>query len=131
MWSISFIPIHSHTGSSLLETIKNLFEEIRLPIENCRGQSYDNAANISGKYNGLQAHIKEINKHAEYVPCAAHSLNLVGVEAVSVVPAVRNHFGIVQKLYVFFFCIDTPMELVETTCKFTVFPKKLKPNQMV
>ncbi|XP_065675806.1 uncharacterized protein LOC136092013 [Hydra vulgaris] len=60
---------------------KNL-ENISLLIENIRGQSYDNAANMSGKYSGLQARLKVINKYADFVTCAAHSLNLVGVEAV-------------------------------------------------
>ncbi|XP_063926406.1 uncharacterized protein LOC135139966 [Zophobas morio] len=61
--------------------------------------SYDNAANMSGKYNGLQARVKEINKFVDYVPCAAHSLNLVGVDAGSVVPDVISYFGVVQQLW--------------------------------
>ncbi|XP_065665644.1 uncharacterized protein LOC136087066 [Hydra vulgaris] len=66
---------------SLFNSIKNFLTDISLPIENIRGQSYDNAANMSGKYSGLQARLKEINKYADFVPCAAHSLYLVGVEA--------------------------------------------------
>ncbi|KAG7172178.1 hypothetical protein Hamer_G009519 [Homarus americanus] len=41
-----------------------------------RGQSYDNAATMSGIYTGLQARIKAMNPLAYYVPCAGHSLNL-------------------------------------------------------
>ncbi|XP_025409880.1 uncharacterized protein LOC112683189 [Sipha flava] len=41
-----------------------------------RGQSYDNAKNMSGLYSGLQARIKEISPLADFVPCSAHSLNL-------------------------------------------------------
>ena len=99
---LSFIPIDSHTGKNLFNTIHLFLEENGLSMKNCRGQSYDNAANMSGKYNGLQARVKEINKFADYVPCAAHSLNLVGVEAASVVPDVISYFGVVQQLYVFF-----------------------------
>ncbi|KAJ8875731.1 hypothetical protein PR048_023630 [Dryococelus australis] len=40
--------------------------------------SYDNASNMSGKYSGLQERIKELNEFAEYIPCFAHSLNLIG-----------------------------------------------------
>lgn len=36
---------------------------------------------MSGYYTGLQARIKSENNEADYVPCAAHSLNLVGVFA--------------------------------------------------
>jgi len=99
---LSFLTIYSHAGISLFDTLKSFLEKIGLPIENCRGQSYDNAANMSGKYNGLQAHLKEANKFADYVPCAAHSLNLVGTEAVNIVPSITSYFGIVQQLYVFF-----------------------------
>ena len=30
-----------------------------LDLGNCRGQSYDNASAMSGKYNGLQAKVRE------------------------------------------------------------------------
>ncbi|GFU24816.1 zinc finger MYM-type protein 1 [Trichonephila clavipes] len=53
-----------------------------LLLDNCRGKSFDNAANMSGRYNGVQALLKEKNKFANYKPCAAHSLNLVGAESV-------------------------------------------------
>ena len=46
--------------------------------------------------------MKEIIKYADFVPCAAHSLNLVGVEAVSIVTPIIDYFGILQRLYVFF-----------------------------
>lgn len=49
-----------------------------MDIKNFRGQSYDNAQNMSGIYNGLQAEIKKKSIRAEFVPCSAHSLNLVG-----------------------------------------------------
>jgi hypothetical protein len=38
-----------------------------LPIADCRGQSYDNASNMSGKYNGMQAIIRQQCNLAEYV----------------------------------------------------------------
>ena len=37
----------------------------------------DNGSNMSGKYSGLQARIWERNPLADYIPCFAHSLNLV------------------------------------------------------
>ncbi|KAL4090007.1 hypothetical protein QTP88_024920 [Uroleucon formosanum] len=47
------------------------------------GQTYDNAMNMSGQYSGLQARIKEINPLADFIPCSAHSLNLIGTCAAS------------------------------------------------
>ena len=46
-------------------------------LENICGQSYDNASNMKGLKKGLQALFKNINMYADYVPCAAHSLNLL------------------------------------------------------
>ncbi len=38
----------------------------------------DNGSNMSGKYSGLQARIRGKNPLADYIPCFAHFLNLVG-----------------------------------------------------
>ncbi|GFX96728.1 zinc finger MYM-type protein 1 [Trichonephila clavipes] len=57
---------------------------------------------MSGRYNGVQALLKEKNKLANYVPCAAHSPNLVGAESVKVATEIVNFFGLVQHTYVFF-----------------------------
>ena len=56
-------------------------EKHSIDIIYMRGQIY-NSANMSGKYNGMQAKLCDINPLALYVPCAAHSLNLIGVCAV-------------------------------------------------
>lgn len=70
-----------------------------MKIENCRGQTYDNASNMSGKYKGVQAEIKKKNKLAHYVPCAAHSLNIVGESSVDECVEATSFFGYLQKLY--------------------------------
>lgn len=36
-----------------------------ISLGDCRGQSYDNAANMSGQYTGLQARSREQNKYAD------------------------------------------------------------------
>ncbi|XP_070527386.1 52 kDa repressor of the inhibitor of the protein kinase-like [Cardiocondyla obscurior] len=57
---------------------------------------------MAGKYSGLQARIKEKCKFAIFVPCAAHSLNLVGVHTAGCVLEVTSFFQLVQNLYNFF-----------------------------
>ena len=47
-------------------------------LKDLRGQPYDNTSDMSGKYNDMQAMMKERNHQADYIPCVAHSLNLVG-----------------------------------------------------
>ncbi|GBP10656.1 hypothetical protein EVAR_6226_1 [Eumeta japonica] len=64
--------------------------------------SRTNASNMSGKYSGLQTRIKEKCEFATFVPCAGHSLNLVGVHAAGCVPEASQFFEIVQKVYNFF-----------------------------
>lgn len=82
--------------------VLNYLKEIQLIIEDCRGQSYDNAANMSGIYEGLQTPLKKISPSAEYVPCSPHSLNLMQQHAAENVAEVVRFFLFVQNVYVFF-----------------------------
>jgi len=90
-----------HTGENLRDIVLSALSRLNLNIEDLRGQSYDNAANMSGCYSGLQANIKQINSLADFVPCAAHSLNLVGTASVSSCLEAIKFFGIVHEIYNF------------------------------
>ena len=78
-----FTPIESHTGKSFSSEVLEILKENGLNITDCRAQSCDNASNMSGKYEGLQAYLKAENRLAHYVPCVGHSLNLVGENSVN------------------------------------------------
>ena len=56
---LGFLPITSHTGENLEEAVITYLKDINIDITNCRGQSYDDASNMSGKYKGLQSRIKQ------------------------------------------------------------------------
>lgn len=99
-----YLFITSHSGLSLFKMLEGFLEKNELPLNNCREQAFDNAANMSGRYNGVQAHLKLKNKLADYIPRAAHSLNLVGLEAVKTVPQMLNFLGKVQQIYMYIFC---------------------------
>ena len=86
----------SHTGLDIAKHILKLSEENDIKIEKFRGQSYDNESNMSGKYKGVQAVLLEKCNVAYYVPCTAHSLNLVGIGAAESCPAKADLF-----LYIF------------------------------
>ncbi|KAL4083909.1 hypothetical protein QTP88_029225 [Uroleucon formosanum] len=73
-----------------------------IKISDCKGQSFDNVSNMSGKIKGVQARIIEMNKLARFIPCSTHSLNLIGVNCAKSIPKVKTFFGIVQKLFNFF-----------------------------
>ncbi|XP_067135626.1 uncharacterized protein [Centruroides vittatus] len=47
---LGFLPIFSHTGEKLEKVILEFLNNIDLDITNCRGQSYDNAFNMSGYF---------------------------------------------------------------------------------
>ncbi|CAH0546870.1 unnamed protein product [Brassicogethes aeneus] len=87
--------------NAILSTHESLIRD-SININDCRGQAYDTAANMSGPYTGLQARIKEINKYADYTPCAAHSLNLVGKHAAESCPMAVTYFATIQNVYNFF-----------------------------
>jgi hypothetical protein len=57
---------------------------------------------MSGKYNGVQALISEKNVLERFLPCAAHALNLVGVQAASISVDMVSFFGTIQLLFAFF-----------------------------
>ena len=99
---IDFIETEEKTGVGLAAEIMKKLEQDGLPLTECRGQCYDNGANMAGVYKGVQAQILKMNGHARFVPCAAHTLNLVGVHAASVSTMMVTFFGTVQAIFNFF-----------------------------
>ena len=74
---VGFEPVYSHTGASLADGVVKMTSDLELDLSNCRGQSYDNASNMSSQYNGCHAHLKKINPLIHYVQYDAHSLNIL------------------------------------------------------
>lgn len=79
-----------------------MLENLDISINDCRGQTYDTANNLSGRYSGLQLKIKELNPLDIYIPCAVHSLNLVGTHAVQCSNEAAQFCIHVQHIYTFF-----------------------------
>ena len=104
----------------MCDKVLEKLKELDIDIKNCRGQSYDNAANMSGKYAGLQRKIKDVNNLIDYIPCAAHSLNLVGVHSVSCCLEAIHFFGLLNSLYTF--CSGS-------THRWAVLTKGFTPNE--
>ena len=88
-------------AESITNHILRTLTEYDINLDTCRGQSYDNASNLSGKYTGGQARLKALNPVIHYIPCSAHLLNLIGsCAAESCINAV-SFFGF-QNFYKFF-----------------------------
>lgn len=48
---LGFLELASHTGKDMAQQVVSfLVDECGLDFKKCRGQSYDNAANMSGEY---------------------------------------------------------------------------------
>ena len=57
------------------QMITETLERRAIPLADCRAQGYDNAANMSVKYNGAQAIIQEQFPTAILSPYSCHTLN--------------------------------------------------------
>ena len=58
---IGFESSCGHSGKAMADAVKKTLDKLGLNIKDARGQSYDNASNMSGKYKGLQALLKNEN----------------------------------------------------------------------
>uniref|UniRef100_A0A8C5G7Z5 TTF-type domain-containing protein n=1 Tax=Gouania willdenowi TaxID=441366 RepID=A0A8C5G7Z5_GOUWI len=99
---LEFIPLHGHAAEHMEETLKSELKELDIDLMDCRGQNYDNASNMAGKYSGLQARIKNKNPNSDFISCSAHSLNLVGACAAECCLEAISFFGFIQNIYNFF-----------------------------
>lgn len=96
---IEFFDFCKKTGKEIAQEIRNRLEHHKLNLSECVGQGYDNASNMSGKFQGVQAHMTELNSALIYSPCAAHSLNLIGVHSAACCTEAITFFGCVNRLY--------------------------------
>lgn len=99
---LGFVPITYTTGEQLMTFLLEYLSSCDIDLQDMRGQGYDNGANMRGKNIGLQKRILNINPRAFFIPCAAHSLNLVVNDAAKCSLEISNFFSIVQEIYVFF-----------------------------
>lgn len=119
---LQFIPIDHHNSEYLTETVTEFMANHSIELSDCRGQSYDNTNNMAGKYSGLQQRIIEMNPLAIFVPCAAHSLNLVGTAAVSENKKAASFFCFMESIYSFF---------VNSTNRWSLLKDALGPDERV
>ncbi|XP_068115887.1 zinc finger MYM-type protein 1-like [Hyperolius riggenbachi] len=99
---LGFIQAHKKDAASIANIILQQLEKDKLPFEDCRSQCYDNAAVMSGYKSGVQQRLAAINSKATFVNCDNHTLNLVGVHAVSHEVAGVTFFCTVQAIYLYF-----------------------------
>ncbi len=69
------------TGESLSSLILKSLKELNVPFEDCRGQSYENGVNMKGRIKVFRLSCFNRTQRGFFVPCGAHTLNLVVAEA--------------------------------------------------
>jgi len=97
---LCFVPVSSTTGKDLASTILTRLSQLGLNLEHMRGQGYDGASNMSGKYRGVQAKVKELYPFDMYTHCCNHVLNLA-VSTSSQLPVIRNAMATISDICVF------------------------------
>ncbi len=89
---LTYVQASSLTAQSLTSYILDTLEKFGLDPMWIISQGYDGAAVMSGKCSGVQQRIREVAPKAIYVHCYAHTLNLVLVDSVKMVPYAADFF---------------------------------------
>jgi len=97
---LKFVPVMDLRGSALASIIIKELTEMKIEVQYLRGQGYDGATSMSGRFNSVQACIKKECKTAIYVHCSSHSLNLAVFYACGL-QGIRNTMGTIEKVFVF------------------------------
>ncbi|XP_051168857.1 zinc finger MYM-type protein 1-like [Leptopilina boulardi] len=113
---IGFIAASETTGEFITKLVLNELEKHGLDIQNCRGQGYDNGANMVGINKG----ILNINPRAFFTPCGCHSWNLILVDAAKSSSTATTFFGYIQKIYLLFSLSSKRWELLKDKLKLTL-----------
>jgi hypothetical protein len=85
-----FAQSNGTTGQALTAMLLDVFIRLALPLASLRGQTYDGASSMSGKYNGTQAMVAKQQPLALFVHCLMHAGNLVAQEAMETCSIIQD-----------------------------------------
>ncbi|XP_050063271.1 52 kDa repressor of the inhibitor of the protein kinase-like [Aphis gossypii] len=98
---LEFVHIKNVTASALATTIIQCIITLGLDMEMLVGQGYDGAAVMSGQFRGVRTIISEKYPKAQFIHCAAHTLNLVLSHSCEI-SMIRNCIGTIKTVIHFF-----------------------------
>lgn len=119
---VGFVAVEKTTGESLTDEIIQELANLNISLEDCRGQGYDNGANMKGEKSGVQKRILNLNPLAFFVPCGCHSLNLVVGDAAASCAQAKTFFGTLQRVYTLFAGSSERWRILKTQVDLTVKP---------
>lgn len=105
----------SSTGLNLSNVLLKKLESYGFDIADYRGQGYGNGANMVGQYQGVQSRILNQNPRAFFMPCRAHSLNLVLEDTAKVSVQAMHFFGIIERIHTMFFASTARWDIFKKT----------------
>lgn len=106
-----------HKAEDMFFAVTEYLRAHNIALENCRGQSHDNASVMSGIYNGFQKLIRDVSPLAFWIPCFAHSLNLAGTDVMSCCLEAKKFFDFLENIYVFFSSSSTRFSILRQHMK--------------
>ncbi|XP_057670539.1 zinc finger MYM-type protein 1-like [Diorhabda carinulata] len=98
---LEFVHVSDVTAAALASTIMQRLKSFGIDLKNLVGQGYDGAAVMSGRLKGVRTIITNKYPRAQFVHCAAHTLNLVLAHSCQI-PAIRNCIGTIKSIINFF-----------------------------
>jgi hypothetical protein len=97
-----FIKVDDTSGLGLFKQLEDTLVNLKLNIDDIRGQSYDNGSNMKDKHQDVQKMLLDVNPRAFYIPRGCNTLNLALCDMAKSCVKARNFFAYVQKVYTLF-----------------------------
>lgn len=97
---IGLIQVDDAKASSICDVIVQKLSSSNISIDLLIAQCFDDASNMSGCYNGVQARLEAIcPREPLFIHCWVHVLNLILQDVVKSVSLCSRTFNLLQKLY--------------------------------
>ena len=109
----------------IADTIKDKLRSLGLNLDQCRGQGYDGADNMSGRYIGAAKLFQDDYPLALYVHCVSHRLNLCVAQSGKLL-LIKNLFSVMKRVHDFFDWPKRQTILIDTVKEFYPETKQLK-----
>ena len=95
---IGLVHVPSTESTTLSVAIKDILVRCILPLDQCRGQAYDGAANMMGQLQGVATLLEKEQPSAIRVHCLAHCLNLCLQDVTKKSQPIRNALDVTTEL---------------------------------
>ncbi|CAF2878814.1 unnamed protein product [Rotaria sp. Silwood2] len=100
---ITAIELPSKVGLDISNTLFDVLRQFNISTNKLIAQCYDNANNMSGVNKGVQACVNDkLSREVIFIPCSAHSSNLVVKYACDCGTELISLFNLLQEIYNYF-----------------------------